>query len=106
MAEVTLSLNGRSYRIACADGQEPHIERLGAYIEDKLQILVQQVGQRGDALLLAMANLMIADELSEARARLDGPVEAPAAAGSDEAAAAIEAAARRIDALAASLEAS
>jgi len=106
MAEVTLSLNGRSYRIACADGQEPHIERLGAYIEDKLQMLVQQVGQRGDALLLAMANLMIADELSEARAKLDGAVAAPAAAGSDEAAAAIEAAARRIDALAASLEAS
>jgi len=106
MAEVTLTLNGRSYRIACADGQEPHIERLGAYIEGKLQTLVQQVGQRGDALLLAMVNLMIADELAEARGGLDGTAPAPLAGGTDEAAAAIEAAAMRIDALAASLEAS
>jgi cell division protein ZapA len=104
VAEVTLSLNGRSYRIACADGQEPHIERLGRYIESKVQELVRQVGQVGDARLLAMASLMIADELSEVRGGLDGA--SPSAKPADAAAQAIEAVAKRIDALAARLEAS
>ena len=105
MAEVTLFLNGRGYRIACADGQEPHIEKLGGYIEGKVQELVRQAGQVGDARLLAMASLMIADELSEARGGIDG-TSAAAAKPAEAAAQAIEAVAKRIDALAARLEAS
>ncbi|MBM3534911.1 MAG: cell division protein ZapA [Alphaproteobacteria bacterium] len=104
MAEVTLFLNGRGYRIACADGQEPHIEKLGRYIDTKVQELVRQVGQVGDARLLAMASLMIADELAEARGDIEAAV--PAAKPSDAAIQAIEAVAKRIDALAARLEAS
>ncbi len=104
MAEVTLFLNGRGYRIACADGQEAHIETLGRYIESKVQELVRQVGQVGDARLLAMASLMIADELAEARGGLDGAQSS--AKPADAAAQAIEAVAKRIDALAARLEAS
>lgn len=104
MGEVTLFFNGRGYRIACADGQEPHIERLGGYIEGKIQDLVRSSGQVGDARLLAMASLVIADELAEARGGLDAP--ASSAKPADAAAEAIEAAARRIDALAQRLEAS
>jgi cell division protein ZapA len=104
MAEVTLFLNGRGYRIACADGQEPHIEKLGRYIDGKVQELVRQVGQKGDALLLAMASLMIADELAEAKGGIDAAGGSPKSA--DAAAAAIESVAKRIDALAARLEAS
>lgn len=105
MAEVTLFLNGRGYRIACADGQEPHIEKLGRYIDGKVQELVNQSGQIGDARLLAMASLMIADELAEARGGIDGTA-APATKPAEAAAQAIEAVAKRIDALAARLEAS
>ena len=106
MAEVTPFLNGRAYRITCADGQELHIEKLGRYIESKLQGLVREVGQKGDALLLAMASLMIADELAEARGGIDGaPSGAASAKAADAAAQAIEAVAKRIDALAARPEA-
>lgn len=104
MAEVTLFLNGRGYRIACADGQEPHIEKLGRFIDGKVQELVRQVGQVGDARLLAMASLMIADELADAKGGIDNNAAAPKS--SDAAAEAIEAVAKRIDALAARLEAS
>ncbi len=104
MAEVTLFLNGRGYRIACADGQEPHIEKLGRFIDGKVQELVRQVGQVGDARLLAMASLMIADELAEARGGIEG--QAGSAKSADAAAEAIESVAKRIDALAARLEAS
>lgn len=104
MAEVTLFLNGRGYRIACADGQEPHIEKLGRFIDGKVQELVRQVGQVGDARLLAMASLMIADELAEARGGIDAA--GGQAKSADAAAEAIESVAKRIDALAARLEAS
>jgi len=104
VAEVTLFLNGRGYRIACADGQEPHIEKLGRYIDNKVQELVRQVGQVGDARLLAMASLMIADELAEARGDIESTT--PQAKPADAAVQAIEAVAKRIDALAARLEAS
>ena len=103
MAEVTLFLNGRAYRIACADGQEPHIESLGRYIDGKVQELVRQVGQVGDARLLAMASLVIADELAESRGGVYGNASAKPA---DAASQAIEAVAAKIDALAAKLEAS
>ncbi len=106
MAEVTLFLNGRGYRIACADGQEPHIEKLGRYIDGKVQELVNQSGQIGDARLLAMASLMIADELAEARGGIDATSSPASSKPTDAAAQAIEAAAKRIDALAARLEAS
>ena len=53
---------------------------------------------------MAMASLVIADELAEARGGLDAPTSA--AKPADAAAEAIEAAAKRIDALAQRLEAS
>ncbi len=65
MAQVQVMINGRYYAVACDDGQEAHVERLGRYLEQKVSTLVQSVGQVGDARLLLMAGLIIADELSE-----------------------------------------
>lgn len=63
MGSVQVTVNGRSYSVACDDGQEPHVARLGTYLEQKVGQLVKGVGQVGDARLLVMASLMIADEL-------------------------------------------
>jgi len=70
MAQVTVQINGRSYQIACDDGQEAHLTRLGNYIDNRVQELVAAVGQVGDARLLVMVSLLIADELSDAYAEL------------------------------------
>ncbi|WP_460021633.1 cell division protein ZapA [Magnetospira thiophila] len=68
---MTVEINGRKYQIACDDGQEAHLTRLAAYIDKQLGKLVTSVGQIGDARLLVMASLMIADELSEAYSELE-----------------------------------
>lgn len=62
MGEVTITVNGRPYRMACEDGQEPHLRGLGADLANRVQELAGQVGKVGDAQLLVMAALIAADE--------------------------------------------
>jgi cell division protein ZapA len=114
--QVEILVNGRSYRIACDDGQEAHVARLGRYVDQKVQGLVQSVGQIGDARLLLMASLLVADELVDTDHALNAArnelATAPAGSGgvgvpsADEAvlARALDSLAQRIEAIAAELE--
>ena len=63
MGSVQVTVNGRNYSVACDEGQEAHVARLGTYLDQKVGQLVKAVGQVGDARLLVMASLMISDEL-------------------------------------------
>ncbi len=65
MGEVAVTINGRNYAVACDDGQEDHVARLASYIDKRVAELAETVGQVGDARLLVMAGLLVADELSE-----------------------------------------
>jgi len=105
VAQVRLNINGRSYEVACDDGQEDHLARLAAYIDERVGELAEAVGQVGEARLLVMASLLIADELhdseraagmSEAAAARDRASEATAAQVIEGAVAEIDALARRV----------
>lgn len=71
MSQLSITVNGRSYQIACEEGQEKHLGELGAYLDKRVKDLVAQVGQVGDTRLLVMVALLIADELSELYDELD-----------------------------------
>ena len=71
MALVTVTINGRDYEVACDDGQEAHLSRLGTYVDKRIGELVAAVGQVGEARLLVMASLLLADEQSEANSELE-----------------------------------
>jgi cell division protein ZapA len=71
MAEVALNINGRVYHMACDDGQEPHLLKLASVISEKVTTLVREVGQVGDARLLLMASLLMADEYGEMKGQLE-----------------------------------
>jgi len=60
MGQVKVSLNDRTYTVACGDGEEDHVRELAAYMNKHMTALAQEVGQVGDA------RLLITDELSEA----------------------------------------
>lgn len=101
MAQVDVTVNGRSYRIACDDGQEGHLTELAAFVDGKVAELVAALGQVGDARLLVMASLLIADELSETYAALregqgSASVEAHEAAAANRLAERIERIAARL----------
>ena len=59
MAQVDVSVNGQSYRIACEDGQEDRLVDLAAMVDEKVIGLVNQIGKVGSNRLLVMAALII-----------------------------------------------
>ena len=70
MATVTVSINGRNYRMACDDGQEEHLARLAQNLDQRIAQLRNDFGEIGDMRLTVMAALTIADELGEQRAQM------------------------------------
>ncbi|MBO6543822.1 MAG: cell division protein ZapA [Alphaproteobacteria bacterium] len=71
MGQVNVSINDRSYSVACGDGEEAHLKELAAYLDGVVTDLSKTVGQVGDTRLLLLAGLMAADELSEAKSRIE-----------------------------------
>ena len=105
---VTIRLNGNPYQIGCGAGEEAHVSKLGEEVESIMQSLIASVGQIGEARLLAMVALILADraagnadDLPLNRAA-DGAADA-AVADHDVSAEALEMAAERIAALASRL---
>jgi cell division protein ZapA len=66
MAQVNATIAGRSFRLACEDGQEDHLQRLAKDMDERILHLREKFGEIGDTRLTVMAALMVADELSEA----------------------------------------
>ena len=65
---VTIRLNGHPYQIGCGAGEEEHVANLGAEVESIMHSLVGSVGQIGEARLLAMVALILADRAGTAAA--------------------------------------
>ena len=59
---VTIRLNGHPYQIGCGEGEENHVAKLGDEVEEVMQSLIASVGQIGEARLLAMVALILADK--------------------------------------------
>jgi cell division protein ZapA len=65
MAQVTVLINGRPYNLSCEPGEEGHLRELAQYLDGHVSDLKTRFGQVGDARLLVMASLTIADQFSE-----------------------------------------
>ena len=66
MAQVSTTIAGRQFRLACEDGQEEHLQALAKDIDQRIIDLRRKFGEIGDTRLTVMAALMLADELVEA----------------------------------------
>lgn len=111
MGQVSVSINGREYRISCDDGQEERLTRLAGYVDDRVDELIRSIGNVGDLRLVVMASLLVADKLFDANSEVErlramvAQARQTAAPGSDMAVEPIvEAIVRRIDDIAAELE--
>ena len=67
MAQVTIRINGYAYTVGCEDGQETHLEQMAADIEQRISSIKAIGGQSGEARLLMLAALLLADELHDTR---------------------------------------
>ena len=70
MAQVSATIAGRQFRLACEDGQEDHLQTLAKDIDRRIIDLRAKFGEIGDTRLTVMAALMVADELSEAARKI------------------------------------
>ena len=70
MAQVTATIAGRQFRLACEDGQEEHLLALASEVDGRIGELRQRFGEIGDTRLTVMAALMVADEVSEAKTQV------------------------------------
>ena len=69
MPQVNVTIAGKAYRMACGEGEEPHLEGLAQFYDGKIEEMRQAFGEIGDMRLHVMAALMVADEVSELRQR-------------------------------------
>jgi cell division protein ZapA len=67
MSQVSVTIDGRKYRLACNDGEEARLESLAGMIDEKIGEMRTAFGEIGDQRLVIMAALTIADSLTEAR---------------------------------------
>ncbi|HKN31174.1 MAG TPA: cell division protein ZapA [Roseiarcus sp.] len=102
MAQVSVTIDNRKYRLTCNEGEEQRLEQLAAMIDGKIAELRTTFGEIGDQRLVVMAALTIADSLAEARDELEAERERARAAlaRSDAAAASMDALGARLEALA------
>lgn len=70
MGQVTVTLNGRTYRLSCGDGEEERLLSLAGHVRERIEALSTEFGHAGDDRLLLMAALLVTDELFDARDRL------------------------------------
>jgi cell division protein ZapA len=67
MAHVTIRINGYAYTVGCEDGQEEHLTRMAGEIEHRIGSIKAIGGQSGEARLLMLAALLLADEVHDLR---------------------------------------
>ena len=72
MAQVTVTIDGKQYRMACDEGQEEHLAELAGRFDQYVGHLKQSFGEIGDQRLTVMAGIMVMDELSELQRRMRG----------------------------------
>jgi cell division protein ZapA len=70
MAQVTVTIDGKAYRMACEEGQEDHLTDLATRFDRYVGHLKDQFGEIGDLRITVMAGIMIMDEISELTRRV------------------------------------
>jgi cell division protein ZapA len=105
MGRVHIVINNRGYDVACDDGQEAEVSELAQDLARRVDKLAQSVGQIGDARLLLMAALLIADELSTAKKDMERLSQEGDAEEQERLADSLERLASRVEAIAVRIEA-
>ena len=70
MSQVSVTINGRQFRMACEDGQEGHLMNLARDLDSRIEGLRTKFGEIGDTRLTVMAALTLADSLAETGLRI------------------------------------
>jgi cell division protein ZapA len=70
LPQINVTIDGRTYRMACGEGEEAHLTGLAETLDGRIAEMRRNFGEIGDMRLQVMAALTIADELAELRGRI------------------------------------
>jgi cell division protein ZapA len=77
MPLVNVMINGKAYTLGCDEGEESHLKELAAVIDAKAREALGMIGQQaGDARMLLMAAILLADEHHDLTAKLAAGTQA------------------------------
>ena len=62
MPEVTIEIGGRSFDVACQEGEEHYLQSAAKMLDEEASVLAAQIGRIPEARMLLMAGLMLADK--------------------------------------------
>ncbi|GAB5510327.1 MAG: cell division protein ZapA [Hyphomicrobiales bacterium] len=71
MGQVVVTIAGKSYRLACEDGDEARLSALAQTFDTTVDELRSSFGEVGDTRLAVMAGLVMTDRLGEATTKVD-----------------------------------
>ncbi len=104
MSQLSLRINGYAYSVGCEDGQEEHLQAMAAEIEDRVSRVKALGGQSGEAKLLVLAALLMADEVHDLAAEVASLRQGIAPARNPELETRLEQLAARAEGIAAQLD--
>ena len=70
MPEITIVIGGRSFEVACQEGEEHYLQSAAKMLDDEAQVLSDQVGRMPEARMLLMAGLMLADKTASSEDKI------------------------------------
>jgi len=70
MATVMVTIDGKTYRMACEEGQEAHLIELARRFDLYISYLKSSFGAIGDHRLSVMAGIMLLDEMKVLETRI------------------------------------
>ncbi len=70
MPEVTITIGGRQFSVACQEGEEHYLHTAAKMLDDEAQVLSDQVGRMPEARMLLMAGLLLADKTASVEDRI------------------------------------
>ncbi|SFS12891.1 cell division protein ZapA [Yoonia litorea] len=62
MPQVEINIGGRTFEVACQEGEEPFLHSAAQMLDVEAQHLASQIGRVPEARMLLMAGLMLADK--------------------------------------------
>lgn len=70
MPEVKIEIGGRTFDVACQEGEEAYLHAAARMLDDEAQVLSDQVGRMPEARMLLMAGLLLADKTASVEDKL------------------------------------
>ncbi len=71
MPEITIEIGGRSFEVACQEGEERYLHSAARMLNEEATALAAQIGRTPEPRMLLMAGLMLADKTAGLQDKLN-----------------------------------